>query len=354
MAGRKSRTKTARTTTSGSTGANVGYEAELWKMADAFRGSMDAAEYKHVVLGLIFLKYISDAFEEQHARLETQKKDGADPEDPDEYRAQNIFWVPPEARWPNLKAQARQSTIGQLVDAAMEGIERDNPSLKNVLPKDYARPALDKQRLGQLGWSIGSILDYAELLSGGTPKTDNSEYWNGEIPWASAKDVSQCGQTFLVHTARAITETGLEKSSTQLIPVLSTVIVARGATTGRLVLFGREMAMNQTCYGLRSLLDVPFTLYCQLRNEIEKFVHAAHGSVFDTITTRTFETARVLSPSQPVLSAFERVVSPLFRSILVNINQVDTLVALRDMLLPKLISGEIRVRRIGSFQESVL
>jgi type I restriction enzyme M protein len=132
------------------TAANVGYEAQLWQMADALRGSMDAAEYKHVVLGLIFLKYISDAFEEQHAKLVTDKKSGADPEDPDEYRALAIFWVPPEARWPHLKAKARQPTIGRLVDNAMEGIERDNPALKGVLPKDYARPALDKTRLGQL------------------------------------------------------------------------------------------------------------------------------------------------------------------------------------------------------------
>lgn len=131
-------------------GATVGYEAELWKMADALRGSMDAAEYKHVVLGLLFLKYISDAFEEQHAKLEAEKDQGADPEDLDEYRKDNIFWVPPEARWTHLKHYARQSTIGQLVDDAMEAIERDNPSLKGVLPMDYARQALDKARLGQL------------------------------------------------------------------------------------------------------------------------------------------------------------------------------------------------------------
>ncbi len=126
-------------------------------MADALRGSMDAAEYKHVVLGLIFLKYISDAFEEQHAKLVADKKAGADPEDPDEYRALSIFWVPPEARWAHLKAQARQPTIGQLVDAAMVGIERDNPALKDVLPKDYARPALDKERLGQIVDLISNI-----------------------------------------------------------------------------------------------------------------------------------------------------------------------------------------------------
>ena len=137
--------------------ATVGYEAQLWQMADALRGSMDAAEYKHVVLGLIFLKYISDAFEEQHAKLVADKKSGADPEDPDEYRALSIFWVPPEARWQHLKAQARQSTIGQLVDDAMAGIERDNPALKGVLPKDYARPALDKTRLGQLIDMISNI-----------------------------------------------------------------------------------------------------------------------------------------------------------------------------------------------------
>lgn len=105
---------------------------------------------KHVVLGLIFLKYISDAFEGKHAELDAQRAQGADPEDPDEYRAQNIFWVPPEARWSHLKSMAPQPTIGQLIDDAMNAIERDNTSLKGVLPKDYARPGLDKTRLGQI------------------------------------------------------------------------------------------------------------------------------------------------------------------------------------------------------------
>ena len=138
-------------------GATVGFEAQLWATADALRNNMDAAEYKHVVLGLIFLKYISDAFAERHAQLEAERAQGADPEDPDEYRRDAIFWVPPEARWPHLKAQARQPGIGQLVDDAMAGIERDNPALKGVLPKDYARPALDKARLGQLIDLISNI-----------------------------------------------------------------------------------------------------------------------------------------------------------------------------------------------------
>jgi type I restriction enzyme M protein len=138
-------------------GATLGFEAKLWQAADKLRNNLDAAEYKHVVLGLIFLKYISDAFEEKRAALEADKKAGADPEDPDEYRAENIFWVPREARWPHLQGAAKQPTIGKLVDDAMLAIERDNPTLKGVLPKDFARPALDKQRLGEIIDLIGTI-----------------------------------------------------------------------------------------------------------------------------------------------------------------------------------------------------
>ena len=137
-------------------GATTGHEAELWAMADTMRGSMDAAEYKHVVLGLIFLKYISDAFEERRAVvLSDWGEDAA--EDRDEYTAENIFWVPPEARWPYLKRSAKQATVGLIVDQAMAAIERDNPTLKDVLPRDYARPALDKRRLGQLIDLISNI-----------------------------------------------------------------------------------------------------------------------------------------------------------------------------------------------------
>lgn len=144
--------------TKSKSGAPLGYEVELWRMADALRGSMDPGEYKHVVLGLIFLKYISDAFEERHEQLEAEQAQGADPEDVDEYRAEGVFWVPPEARWNRLQAAARQATVGEQVDDAMAAIERDNPSLKGVLPKDYGRPALDKQRLGQLIDLVSNII----------------------------------------------------------------------------------------------------------------------------------------------------------------------------------------------------
>ena len=132
------------------------YRSELWNMADALRGSMDAAEYKHVALGLIFLKYVSDAFEER--RAEVLAEWGAEAaEDRDEYIAENIFWVPPDARWARLQALARQPSIGRAVDDAMIAIERDNPALKDALPKDYARAALDKTRLGQVVDLVSNI-----------------------------------------------------------------------------------------------------------------------------------------------------------------------------------------------------
>jgi type I restriction enzyme M protein len=138
-----------------SNGANLGFEEKLWRAADKLRNNMDAAEYKHVVLGLIFLKYITDAFNEVYQKLKYIK--GADCEDPDEYRAENVFYVPKKARWDYLQKNAKQPTIGKLVDDAMDEIEKDNSTLKGVLPKNYARPALDKQRLGELIDLIGTI-----------------------------------------------------------------------------------------------------------------------------------------------------------------------------------------------------
>jgi type I restriction enzyme M protein len=139
--------------------ANLGFEAKLWLAADKLRNNMDAAEYKHVVLGLIFLKYISDSFEEHRGKLIAGQGDytGANPEDPDEYRAENVFWVPKEARWSHLQGRAKLPTIGKDVDDAMVAIERDNPRLKGSLNKNYGRADLDKHRLGELVDLIGSI-----------------------------------------------------------------------------------------------------------------------------------------------------------------------------------------------------
>ncbi len=136
-------------------GGSLGFESELFKAADKLRGNMEPSDYKHVALGLIFLKYISDAFEAKHNELLAEDAQAA--EDKDEYLAVNVFWVPKEARWSHLQANAKLPTIGTLIDDAMRAIEKDNESLKGVLPKDYARPALNKVMLGELIDLISSI-----------------------------------------------------------------------------------------------------------------------------------------------------------------------------------------------------
>ncbi len=139
---------TAKAKKADGTGGNLGFEAEMFKAADKLRGNMEPSDYKHVALGLVFLKFISDAFEAKHATLLAD--DPAAAEDKDEYLAEQIFWVPKDARWSHLKANAKQPTIGALIDEAMRAIEAENPSLKGVLPKDYARPSLNTIMLGEL------------------------------------------------------------------------------------------------------------------------------------------------------------------------------------------------------------
>lgn len=177
-------------------------EKQLWKAADALRKNIDAAEYKHVVLGLIFLKYISDAFVELFTKLEVGEGEyeGADPEDKDEYKAENIFFVPPEARWSFLQSKAKQADIGKLVDAAMDAIEAENASLKGVLPKVFARQNLDPT-------SLGSLIDLVSNIALGDAKARSAdvlghvfEYFLGEFALAEGK---QGGQFY---TPRSIVE----------------------------------------------------------------------------------------------------------------------------------------------------
>ncbi|WP_036223697.1 type I restriction-modification system subunit M [Mesoaciditoga lauensis] len=168
-------------------------EKQLWKAADKLRKNIDAAEYKHVVLGLIFLRYISDAFEDLYAKLKAGNGDyaGADPEDRDEYKAENVFFVPPEARWSYLQAKAKDPEIGKYVDKAMDAIEKENPSLKGVLPKVYARGNLDPTNLGGLIDLIGNIsLDDAKERSGDI-LGHVFEYFLGEFALAEGKNAGQ-------------------------------------------------------------------------------------------------------------------------------------------------------------------
>jgi type I restriction enzyme M protein len=168
-------------------------EKTLWQAADKLRKNMDAAEYKHIVLGLIFLKYISDAFDEMFNKLKEGKGKyaGADCEDPDEYRAENVFYVPPQARWSYLLTRAKLPTVGKDVDDAMDAIEKDNPTLKGVLPKQYARTNLDKNSLGALIDMIGTIALGDEASRSKDVLGRVYEYFLGQFALAEGKKGGQ-------------------------------------------------------------------------------------------------------------------------------------------------------------------
>jgi len=175
-------------------------EKQLWRVADKLRKNIDAAEYKHIVLGLIFLKYISDSFEELHKKLIQEINDGADPEDRDEYEAENVFFVPAEARWEFLLSKAKDPQIGKFVDDAMDAIEKENPSLKGVLPKVYARQNLDPVNLGELFDLIGNIA-LGDVKSRSADVLGHVfEYFLGEFALAEGKKGGQ------FYTPRSVVE----------------------------------------------------------------------------------------------------------------------------------------------------
>lgn len=179
-------------------------EKQLWKTADKLRKNIDAAEYKHVVLGLIFLKYISDAFEELYSKLKAEEELGADPEDREEYNAENVFFVPQDARWIHLLSKAKQPEIGKIVDSAMDAIEKENPSLKGVLPKVYARQNLDPTSLGELIDLVGNIALGDTKSRSADVLGHVFEYFLGEFALAEGKKGGQ------FYTPRSVVELLIE------------------------------------------------------------------------------------------------------------------------------------------------
>ena len=202
-------------------------EKQLWKSADKLRKNIDAAEYKHIVLGLVFLKYISDAFEELYAKLTAGEGEyaGADPEDKDEYKAENVFFVPADARWEHLQGHAKQPTIGKTVDQAMDAIEKENTSLKGVLPKVYARQNLDPTSLGELIDLIGNIALGDAKSRSADVLGHVFEYFLGEFALAEGKKGGQFytpGSVveLLVEIPNPYIELDVPESSTHLSPIL--------------------------------------------------------------------------------------------------------------------------------------
>jgi len=192
------------------------------------------------------------------------------------------------------------------------------------------------------GWHIAPFTDTVNVLGGGTPKTAVAEYWGGDIPWFSVVDAPNGADTFVVGTEKSITAAGLQNCASRLLPAGTTIISARG-TVGRLALVGREMAMNQSCYGLRGKAGDSYFTYFTARGLVASLKQRSHGSVFDTITRETLASLSVVVPPSALVNQFEAVMAPVMLRIRENLLQAQTLTTLRDTLLPRLISGRLRL-----------
>jgi type I restriction enzyme S subunit len=204
------------------------------------------------------------------------------------------------------------------------------------------------------GWTAQPLTELIHLIGGSTPKTSIAEYWHGEIPWFSVTDVPSPSDVFVISTDKSISKAGLDSCSSNLLPVGTTIITARG-TVGKLALVGTEMAMNQSCYGITGKNHWPdYFIHFLVKTAILDLQARTHGSVFDTITRATFESVVVVQPSLAQAHAFEASVTPLLERIHSNLKEAETLSATRDLLLPKLMSGEIRLRDAALTAEAVL
>lgn len=204
---------------------------------------------------------------------------------------------------------------------------------------------LEESTMGLIprGWQVTPFSETVNVIGGGTPKTSVAGYWGGDIPWFSVVDAPAPGQVFTIATEKTITPLGEQNSSTRLLPTWATIISARG-TVGRLAMIGRPMAMNQSCYGLTPRQEgCEAITYLSAQLLVEDLKRLAHGGVFDTITRDTLASVHVVMPSPTVSVTFAETVRPLFEQILNGVERVATLTALRDTLIPRLISGQLRL-----------
>ena len=193
------------------------------------------------------------------------------------------------------------------------------------------------------GWEVCPLSEKIQLLSGGTPKTSEPTYWDGDIPWYSVRDAPSETDVWVIHTDKHVTKLGIANSAAQIFPEKTTIISARG-TVGKLALTAVPMAMNQSCYGVRGITGYgDYFTYYSLREATAQLQQRTHGTVFDTITTETFKTLDCIFPTPKITVAFDRLVEPLLGRIRANLHQSRTLATLRDTLLPKLLSGELSV-----------
>lgn len=221
------------------------------------------------------------------------------------------------------------------------------PEIWNLFPDAFD----DEER--PVGWEVRPLKDFFQIVGGGTPKTSVDEYWGGDIPWFSVVDTPSRGSVFVLDTEKRITERGLAESSARLIPAGATIISARG-TVGNLAMAATEMTFNQSCYALRHTEETGNCfVYLAAQHMVARLQAMAHGSVFSTITRQTFEAVSLAMPSLITLAAFEQQAAPLFQRIRANVIETHTLAQTRDLLLPKLMSGEIRLTAAEKMVEAV-
>ncbi|WP_423680453.1 restriction endonuclease subunit S [Undibacterium sp. WLHG33] len=192
------------------------------------------------------------------------------------------------------------------------------------------------------GWTPTSFGQTITVIGGGTPKTSNADYWNGDIPWFSVVDSPANHDVFVVRTEKYITDAGVKNSSTKILPVGTTIISARG-TVGKLALTGVPMAMNQSCYGLRGKVEDSYFTYYSTSRIVEVLKQMSHGSVFDTITRDTLDGISVVYPTASAIKAFDDLIAPVMERIKANLEAIGSLSFIRDTLLPRLISGQLRI-----------
>jgi len=202
------------------------------------------------------------------------------------------------------------------------------------------------------GWEVCPLSENIQILSGGTPKTSEPTYWDGDIPWYSVRDAPSETDVWVIHTDKQVTKLGIDNSAAQVFPEKTTIISARG-TVGKLALTAVPMAMNQSCYGVRGISGYgDYFTYYLLREATAQLQQRTHGTVFDTITTETFKTLDCIFPTPRITAAFDKLVEPLLGQIRANLHQSRTLATLRDALLPKLLSGELSVASLDAKPEA--
>ena len=242
---------------------------------------------------------------------------------------------------PPLPEQRAIASVLSSLDDKIDLLHRQNKTLEAMAETLFRQWFVEE---AAEGWVEDSLLTLIQLVGGGTPKTSISDYWDGNIPWLAGGDIASNHKSFVLNTEKRITENGLNNSSAKLLPKYATVISARG-TVGKYCLLAKPMAFSQSNYGILPRIDnCYFFTYLLINHIVEDLQASSYGSVFDTITTTTFKENKVPIPNESEIRSFENSVSSYFHKILQNKAQIGTLEKLRDMLLPKLMRGKVRLK----------